>query len=158
MIPHSTSAQHRYAGRFFRSGQEYICLLQVLPNHMVFSDLTEGALDDFFELYGPSLATDTAVESTILINLIDEAIFIQSEGIAAPGGEVLVLGLRTCAGPIHVIDRVLLPTMLDGSVVDLESSETALAPVADLFPGLVFTPGPPEERSIRDDVQNSVQA
>ena len=156
MMPHSILARYAYPRCPFCSG---LSLLQVLPNHMVFSDLTDEALDNLFDLYGSYLETDTAVESTILINLIDEAIFIQSEGIAAPGAEVLVLGIPTCAGPIHIIDRVLLPTLPNGSVVDLErpDAENAVAPISELFPDLVIAPGPvSEERSSRETARDSL--
>ena len=102
------------------------------------------------DYYGPYLATDTAIESRIIINLVeegifneandeatvDESIFIQSEGITAPGAEVLLLDIMSCAGPIHIIDRVLLPTLPNGSVIDLESPDAdyTVAPIVEVSP------------------------
>lgn len=131
-MSHSSLSQQRYAGCALGFRQEHLRLLhaqvlQVLPNHLVFTDLTDGALFDFFGEYGPNLETTSAIESRILNNLFNETAFVQSEGIAAPGAETLVIGIRTCARPIHIFYQVLVPTMPDGTVIDLEALPNAAA-------------------------------
>ena len=105
--------------------------LQALPNHAIFGDYTEGALLDLFDYYGPYLETESISESRIRFSLVDEGIFLQSEGIAEPGAEIVQTNLFGCGGPVHIIDRVLLPARSDGSVFDLDTSTSLLAPPAE---------------------------
>lgn len=91
----------------------------MLPNHAIFGDYAEAALLDLFDAYGPYLETVTVLESRILLSLVDEAIFLQTGGISEPGAEIVQTDLPGCAGPVHIIDRVLLPARPDGSMVDL---------------------------------------
>jgi len=79
--------------------------LQALPNHAIFGDYTEGALLDLFDYYGPYLETESISESRIRFSLVDEGIFLQSEGIAEPGAEIVQTNLFGCGGPVHIIDH-----------------------------------------------------
>ena len=110
---------------------------------MVFSDLTEGALLDLFDEYGPFIEADTAISSRVLISLVGEAIFLQTEGIAAPGGELQITDLRGCGGVVHVIDRVLLPTTRSGGVIELGPLDEDFS-VASIFEPPLPAPDPQE--------------
>ena len=105
--------------------------LQALPNHVFFSDYTEGALLDLFDYYGPYLEIESLSENRLRFSLLDEGIFLQSEGIDEPGAEIVQANLFGCGGVVHIIDRVLLPVRLDGSAFDLGPSTSLLAARAE---------------------------
>jgi len=96
--------------------------LQVLPNHALFGDYTEAYLFDILDLDYPYIDLEMVSQRMVRFSIVGEAIFIQSEGIAKPGAEIIQTDLLGCGGPVHIIDRVLLPAIIDGTVFDLGTS------------------------------------
>lgn len=93
--------------------------MQVLLNHAIFGDFTEAALFDIFEIYGDYLETETLFEGRILIENRNDNIFLLTEGLEMPGAVITESGLNGCAGPVHVVDKMLLTVKPDGSLADL---------------------------------------
>ena len=91
--------------------------LQVLPNHAIFGDLF-----DLLDYAGPYVDAETVAEGRIRFSRAEESVFIQSEGIAEPGAEIVGFSRAGCGGVVHVIDRVLLPARFGGAMVDLGTS------------------------------------
>ena len=79
------------------------------------------------------------------------SLFLQSRGLEAPGATVLIPDVPTCAGVVHVIDLVLLPTLPDGSQVIFDfrfptvptpGTVPVEGPLAPMMPAVEETPEP----------------
>lgn len=64
---------------------------------------------------GGSVVVKTLLESDVYVSTTDSGLTIQSRGLEAPGALVVTADVMTCAGPVHVIDTVLLAALPDGS-------------------------------------------
>lgn len=93
--------------------------MQVLLNHIVDQELTAATITSELGEAGGSIVLQSLLGSDLFVSTDGTAIFVQSPGLEAPGAEVIDPDQITCAGPVHVIDTVLLPAMPDGTVVEL---------------------------------------
>lgn len=98
--------------------------MQVLLNHAVPGDLTASAITDMLGTAGGSVVVKTLLESDVFVTTTDSGLSIQSRGLDAPGALVVTPDVITCAGPVHVIDTVLLPALPDGSGTTKFETET----------------------------------
>lgn len=112
-------------------------LADVLLNHVVAQELTSEAIISLLGENGGSVVVTSVLGSELFVSTDGTSIFVQSPGLEAPGATVTIPDQITCAGPVHVIDTVLLPTMPDGTVVAFAD---ATAPVAEA--PLVDEPAP----------------
>eukprot|EP00892_Ulva_mutabilis_P008315 jgi/Ulvmu1/5856/UM025_0118.1 len=104
-------------------------LVDILLNHAIFGDLFTGAIVDFLvEKDAKELLVQTIFGGNVLLRPVGDDIFIQSEGTGAPGAALVRSDVLTCAGPVHIVNAVLLTQLPDGTVVD--------------FPPLGPAPGP----------------
>lgn len=100
--------------------------MQVLLNHVVYGDLTLGAIHTaIVEGFG-SAELKTLSGGTLFVSTTDGGLHIQSRGINAPGARVITANTITCPGPVHGINTVLLPTFPNGTTVDFPKPETGV--------------------------------
>eukprot|EP00892_Ulva_mutabilis_P008312 jgi/Ulvmu1/5853/UM025_0113.1 len=101
----------------------------VLLNHVVVGDLTATAILDAVGKGGGSTTVKTLAGGTLIATTVGDKLFVKSAGIAAPGALVVTADVMTCAGPVHVIDTVLLA-----------SPAPVKPPPAPVTPPKVYTP------------------
>eukprot|EP00892_Ulva_mutabilis_P001136 jgi/Ulvmu1/11022/UM007_0202.1 len=97
-----------------------------------------------------SISVFSLLGSELFVTTDGTDIFVQSAGIEAPGATVTSPDQTTCVGPVHVIDTVLLPETLDGTVIPFPEPSTVIGPVISplevpapapvIAPGLAPTP------------------
>lgn len=86
-------------------------------NHAVPGDLTAAAITDLLGSSGGSVVVKTLLKSDVFVTTTDSGLSIQSRGLEAPGALVVTEDVITCVGPVHVIDKVLLPADAAGATV-----------------------------------------
>lgn len=111
--------------------------LQVLLNHVVAGDLTSTAIKAVLGEAGGSTIVPTLLGSDLFVSTVDEGLYVQSRGLEAPGALVVTPDIPTCVGPVHVIDKVLLPADADDMIV-MFSGEPAAEEVCCDVPSLLL--------------------
>lgn len=92
-------------------------IASVLLNHIVPAELTAAAIIEALGEGGGSIVVQSLLDSDLFVTTVGDDLYLQSRGLDAPGAEVVVTNVETCAGIVHVIDDVLLPAKADGSEV-----------------------------------------
>eukprot|EP00892_Ulva_mutabilis_P008310 jgi/Ulvmu1/5851/UM025_0111.1 len=103
-------------------------LPDVLLNHVVPGDLTAATILEAVGEGGGSTLVKSVGGGELFVSTVGDALYVQSGGLEAPGALVATQDVITCAGPVHVIDAVLLPTLPDGSQADLGGNLVGVPP------------------------------
>lgn len=93
-------------------------------------ELTSSAIKAVLGEDGGSTIVPTLLGSDLYVTTVDDGLYVQSRGLAAPGALVVASDTITCVGPVHVIDQVLLPADAKAMTV-IFASEPAAAPQAE---------------------------
>lgn len=116
--------------------------MQVLLNHIVSQELTAEAIISLLGESGGSVVVPSLLGEDLFVTTDGSGIFVQSRGLEAPGATVTVPDQITCAGPVHVVDAVLLPQMPDGTVVEFGEAVPSIAPIISPIEAIEeFVPG-----------------
>lgn len=90
---------------------EQLVALQVLSNHVVGSELSAAAVTEAIEASAPNPAEVTTLSNnTLEASLLTEDILVGVQGTEI-SAMVMVTDVFTCAGVVHVIDEVLVPSL-----------------------------------------------
>lgn len=113
----------------------------VLLNHIVSGEVTAEAILALVGQGGGSAEVTTVGGGTLFVTTVEDALYVQSEGLEAPGALVTAADVVTCSGPVHVVDTVLLPTFPDGTTVTFPTEGPAApGPAPAVAPGAAVTP------------------
>lgn len=90
-------------------------------------DLTSAAIKAVLGEDGGSTIVSTLLGSDLYVTTVDDGLYVQSRGLAAPGALVVAADISSCVGPVHVINKVLLPADAEAMTV-IFAGEPAAAP------------------------------
>ena len=110
---------------------EQLVALQVLSNHVVGSELSAAAVTEAIEASAPNPAEVTTLSNnTLEASLLTEDILVGVQGTEI-SAMVMVTDVFTCAGVVHVIDEVLVPSLeaADPTTADEAPATTEGTPV-----------------------------
>lgn len=105
--------------------------LQVVLNHIVPGELTSTAIKAVLGEDGGSTIVLSLLGSYLYVTTVDDGLYVQSRGLAAPGALIVAADVITCVGPVHLIDNVLLPAEPQ-AMAAIFFDETAVGPQADV--------------------------
>ena len=115
--------------------------LQVLLNHIVAGELSAADIIAAVGEGGGSIIVESLLGSELFVTTVDDDLFVQSRGLMPLGANVAIADVTTCAGVVHVIDQVLLPTFVDGTMTSFEIAP-GMAPDQAPVPAEMPSPGP----------------
>lgn len=101
---------------------------------MVVGDLTAAAILETVGAAGGSARVMSLGGGELFVSTVGDDLYVQSAGLKAPGALVVTPDIITCSGPDHVINAVLLPTLPDGSMLEVGERDIALTPEEAVAP------------------------
>ena len=104
--------------------------MQILLNHVVLGDLTSAAIAE--AIAASSTGTTTVSSLVADLDVTEDGDIMVTPAGSSVAATVVVADVETCVGTVHVIDRVLVPSMVVSPDTTAGATDTAVAPLSDL--------------------------